>query len=554
MLFLILALSVLSSSCALMDALDGDIDSADDPPNDQRPDAGGEQDADIFEQAPDAGEEDIDEEAPDADEEDIDEEDVDEEDVDEEAPDAGEETGVQITLEPSTPKVFVGDQAALGVTILGINGEEYDLSEEVVDGISWEIDQEEVAEVRWNGAEFELRGVRDGATAIRAEFEGARSAQLEFEVVRWAQIKAGGEFSCGLLTDGQAFCWGSNNKGQLGIGDEHGGTKAQPTPVAGGLVFTSISVGKDHACGVSDNSDGYCWGANQRGQLGIGATGSDREFEYEPEEVTGGLSFKRILAGGGFSCGVTFLNELYCWGDSSEGRVGRSPGAPDHYYEPQQINDLPNIDPASLVLGKNHVCAKSLNAMRCWGSNKYGQLGDGGQAEYSFEPVAPKSPPMGEPRFKQFALGAEHTCALSEDERLHCWGANDFQQTNPGGWSGRVNEPKRLDLEQRFRWVTSGPMALSSCALSIDNQLYCWGDNQSGSLGIDNNGATLSELTPVATSYQWSQVSLGLEHSCGVTSDRSEPGGYCWGNNESGQLGVSGSTTSTPVVVSKPAL
>jgi len=77
------------------------------------------------------------------------------------------------------------------------------------------------------------------------------------------------------------------------------------------LVFIQISAGGAHSCGITSDNKAYCWGANGSGQLG---TGSRDENDHDrPLRVSGGLSFRQVKAGLGFTCGVTLSDRAYCW-------------------------------------------------------------------------------------------------------------------------------------------------------------------------------------------------------------------------------------------------
>lgn len=122
-----------------------------------------------------------------------------------------------------------------------------------------------------------------------------------------------GVHTCGVTTDGKAYCWGSGEDGRLGNGSRE--LKLHPTPVSGGLIFESVSSGRWHTCGVTTTGDGVCWGSGWYGQLGNGSP----DGKLAPESVSGGLAFATVSAGDLYTCGVTRGNDAYCWGTGSLG-------------------------------------------------------------------------------------------------------------------------------------------------------------------------------------------------------------------------------------------
>ena len=134
------------------------------------------------------------------------------------------------------------------------------------------------------------------------------------------QVSAGLHHSCGVTDQDRAYCWGNYADGALGIGptDTHQYT---PVAVVGGLSFDMVSAGWSYTCGVTTDGKAYCWGLNQ-GRLGDGTT----DERWEPVPVTGELEFVKVSTGGRQSCGVTPLGALYCWGeDHNSGDISLSP-------------------------------------------------------------------------------------------------------------------------------------------------------------------------------------------------------------------------------------
>ncbi len=125
-------------------------------------------------------------------------------------------------------------------------------------------------------------------------------------------MSSGGRSTCGITTDGRAYCWGINFIGQLGDGATgNGSARSADRRRAPALRFRQITYGLLHTCAVTTDDLAYCWGDNSGGQLGDKTT-TDRTT---PVRVLGGHKFRDVRAGYSSTCGVTTTGESYCWGD-----------------------------------------------------------------------------------------------------------------------------------------------------------------------------------------------------------------------------------------------
>lgn len=176
--------------------------------------------------------------------------------------------------------------------------------------------------------------------------------------------------SCVLTTDGNPWCGGRNDWGQLGDGTTTDrGTAVQ---LQGQLIFQSLVVGDAHTCGITLAGTSYCWGRNDAGQLGDGTTTA----RSVPTAIAGGLTFVRLSAGGSHTCGLVATGEAYCWGANAFGQLGT--GTPAAASSPQPVSGARRF--SLIAAAGSHTCAAlvaPLPQAYCWGRNNEGQLGDG---------------------------------------------------------------------------------------------------------------------------------------------------------------------------------
>jgi alpha-tubulin suppressor-like RCC1 family protein len=192
----------------------------------------------------------------------------------------------------------------------------------------------------------------------------------------FSTVAVGWDFTCGLTTAGAAYCWGRNDQGQLGNGSVtacaySANACTTPVPVFGGWTFTALSAGTYHACGITAAGAAYCWGGNQEGQVGNGGT-SIRVSA--PVPVSGGLVFTSVTAGAGHSCGLTAQGTAYCWGANQYGSLGDGSTAP----RGTPVAVAGGLVLRSLSAGAFTTCGLTMiGRAYCWGRNQYGAVGDG---------------------------------------------------------------------------------------------------------------------------------------------------------------------------------
>ena len=344
------------------------------------------------------------------------------------------------------------------------------------------------------------------------------------------EIAAGGSHTCARRADGSLSCWGLNGVGQLGLGGRK--ARLQPVVVAGAHSVVQVSTGRYLTCARHSSGAVSCWGDG-------GLLGSKRVAPRATPTLLDGIDGATALAAGTMhGCAVVAGGSVRCWGSNVAGQLGVELEPEDNDLAPVQVSSLSGA--VDVAVGRAHSCALLADgSLRCWGMNRFGQLGDGGsEAGSSPRPVKDLSDVV------QLSAGGFHTCAVGRDGGLHCWGRNDAGQLGLGDQLDR-----KLPTASSLSSVAQVSAGLRhTCARLRNGQVLCWGDNEGGRLG-DGTDEDRALPTPVIQLSAAHGVSAGAMHGCALLAD----GGLrCWGVND-GQLGDGSSKARfTPTAVAPP--
>ena len=180
---------------------------------------------------------------------------------------------------------------------------------------------------------------------------------------------------------------------------------------------------------------------------------------------------------------------MKCWGWNTKGQLGL--GSRIDYNSPQAV-DLGNGKTAKAIsAGANHTCAiLNDDSLKCWGKNSQGQLGLG-RHNKNAKSTAPEAVNLGTGKTaKAITVGANHTCAILNDDSLKCWGGNnDGKLGLPDSQTDSLyNSPQAVDLGNGKTAKAITIWSDHSCAILNDDSLKCWGLNDNGRLGIGSIG------------------------------------------------------------------
>lgn len=248
--------------------------------------------------------------------------------------------------------------------------------------------------------------------------------------VAFTSIYAGLGHTCGLDSSGQAYCWGSNAWGQLGNNSTTHRKTPYPVQHPSGVTFTSISAGETHTCALDTTGQAWCWGYGAGGAMGGGFSFGDSI----PVQVThpSGVTFTSLVADYRHTCALDGSGQAYCWGANNRGQLGDNTTTMS--YTPVTVQQPVGVTFASISIGWYHTCAvTSAGQSYCWGWNNNGQNGDGTFTQRK-TPVA-VSQPSGV-AFGLVSNGGSTTCGLDGVSQAWCWGSNSSSQFGNGGTTG----------------------------------------------------------------------------------------------------------------------
>ena len=346
-----------------------------------------------------------------------------------------------------------------------------------------------------------------------------RNASNTGPLVNVLQLAAGDDHACALLTNHQVRCWGDNSDGQVGNGTD-GNNYALPQAVrnagdTGNLVnVIQISAESDGTCALLSNHTIRCWGDNDYGQLGNGENGdaSDSNLPVTVHNVanTGALgNVVQVESGYDTNCARLSNGQARCWGYNEQGQLGNDDSGVSAEDVPQVVQNVPGTGPLTNVTQLSVAgytgCARLGNGQaRCWGYNDDGEIGDGTTTERDRPVIVSNAGGTGAlSGVVEIWAGYNHTCARVAGGQVRCWGSTDEGEVGDGTPVSGPDGPDRL----RPRPVKNpaGTANLTgvtqihsnqyhTCALLETGQARCWGDNSAGMLG---NGGTTDRSLPV---------------------------------------------------------
>jgi alpha-tubulin suppressor-like RCC1 family protein len=348
---------------------------------------------------------------------------------------------------------------------------------------------------------------------------GTAGAGGSVEMGNISTISAGVGHSCAVLSDSTVVCWGDNSFGQLGNGTI-AANQLKPVPAVGLGNVLDVSVGWIHSCALLKNGTVRCWGD------GLGSGSQSSTTPVPVSTLTNAIS---ISSGDRHACALLDDSNVRCWGKNNNGQIG-SGDLLDKTLPTSVLWGAKQV-----VAGRFHTCALlDVGTVFCWGSNTYGQLGTGNTTDSTIPTKVSNLDNVA-----SITVGYYHTCAVRNDGTVFCWGSNSSSQIGTENSIALYALPTKVSTLSEITSISAGNK--HTCAITQNDSLYCWGANGNGQLGIGNTDQKIGP-TLVSTLPGVKSVDGGEWFTCAVTTSNY---GYCWGFNYAGQLGTENTMDST---------
>jgi alpha-tubulin suppressor-like RCC1 family protein len=367
---------------------------------------------------------------------------------------------------------------------------------------------------------------------------GAAVAESSSSLTRSFQagmIDSGYQHGCAVLATGTAMCWGKDDTGQLGNGATTG-DQGLPNPVALAPPrrAVSISAGWEHSCAVLDNGTAACWGSDTSGRLGNGAVAGVQEVP-SAVDLPVGRRATAISAGFQHSCAILDDGSAMCWGADASGQLGNGPASAASRPQPEPVSLPVGSRAIAITAGFDWSCAVLDDGeLRCWGEGAYD--GISGSADQATPTVVPL--PSGR-RAVGVSAADFHSCVVLDDGAVRCWGLEIHGELGDGmPVNSTAFTPVGVLLPAGAQAIAVGAGRQHSCAVLSGGEMACWGLDAGGPLGDGGDFTDPDQPAPVAAAIPFGRqvVALGTggDNSCALLDDGSL---WCWGLDTDLQVG-----------------
>ncbi|MCL2570600.1 MAG: hypothetical protein FWE16_05380 [Firmicutes bacterium] len=345
-------------------------------------------------------------------------------------------------------------------------------------------------------------------------FLGALPIPLMPVPVEFVYVSAGSTHSLAITTTGELWTWGSNDRGQTGLGTTDGNTLT-PTRVGTATNWASVSASA-HSLAITTTGELWAWGSNSAGGTGLGTTTGNT---LVPTRVGTATNWVSVSTGSGHSLAITTTGELWAWGLNANGRTGLGPIAGSTLV-PTQVGTATNWASVSAGIMHSHAITTT-GELWAWGFNSSGRTGLGTTNGHTFVPTRVGTAT----NWASVSAGNTRSIGLTTTGELWAWGLNIDS-------IGNTLIPTQVGVATNWASVSIG--SDHSLAITTAGELWAWGSNVNGRTGLSTSTGNTFVPTQVGVATNWASVSAGYSHSVIMTTTGEY---WTWGLNGNGQLG-----------------
>jgi alpha-tubulin suppressor-like RCC1 family protein len=345
----------------------------------------------------------------------------------------------------------------------------------------------------------------------------------------WTDVAVGNNFTVALNSSGQMFTWGNNSFGQLGNGTSS--AVFSPSLIIPNVSWTVVEAGEDYAMAIRSDGMLFAWGKNNNGQLGIGNF-TNKQIPTMLESTTPWIGMSCGQAGNNsnqHSLGLKANGTAFSWGNNSTGALGNNQSSGNLNIPTAITPSVSNIIAVECGWGVSYIRDVSGQVFAS-GSDATGAVGNSQPSSNSNVFIPVSIVPIG---WSSFSAGQNFTVALKSDGTLWFWGSNANGLLGNGSITpSQAVSATQIGINTTWKMVSAGTNHI--LAINAAGELYAWGNNSNGQIGIGTTGGNITTPTLVASTIPWISVSAGNLFSLGVKANGSL---WSWGNNSSAQLG-----------------
>ncbi|MDD5222887.1 MAG: hypothetical protein PHE84_02780 [bacterium] len=272
----------------------------------------------------------------------------------------------------------------------------------------------------------------------------------------------------------------------------------------GGSAWTAgfLGAGGYHSCAVTSDGGVKCWGCNDAGRLGNGSSSGPQTCNdgtntlacsTTPVDVSGLTGVSKVVSGGYHSCALTTAGGVKCWGSNVYGQLGN--GSRTASSVPVNVTGLTS-GVANISAGSHHTCAlMTAGGVKCWGENTYAKLGNGSASgpqtcNDGTNDIACSQTPVNVVGLSGTATavsaGLDHTCVLISGGSIQCWGQNNWGELGNGSTTDSTYPVNVTGITSGATLVSASADGYFTCAV-ISGGVKCWGANDENQLGVFNS-------------------------------------------------------------------